>query len=197
MRDSTTALLNRLNSPYGPADTITESEVFLRVQEQIKQMARREMKRVRRVDATADTTGLVDEVFLKVRKKSQIWDSSDQFFSYAQHAMKRMVIDAWRRASSEKRGGGLQRVELNENMAVEEPNRDAFPKLHEVLALLKDKHPCVYEVIWLFYFQGLKQTEVSRQMGISTATVTRKLRFGENFLFMKLQNDGSANRIQL
>lgn len=193
MRDSTTALLNRLNSPYGPADANIEDEVFLRVQEQIKQMARREMKRVRSVDSTADTTGLVDELFLKVRKKSQVWDSSDQFFSYARLAVKRMVIDAWRRASTETRGGGFQRVELNENMAIAEPNRETFPKLHEVLALLKDNHPRVYEVIWLFYFQGLKQSEVSAQMGISTATVTRKLRFGENFLFMKLKNDGSAN----
>lgn len=192
MKDPTTTLLNCRSENRNPQQSEIEDEAFRRVAEALKKMAKAALGRIRRYDPTVDTTGVVDEVFVKLSKQSILWESRQHYLAYAQIAMKRIVINAWRRACAPKRGGGLQRVPLNEGIVVESSNSESFPHLDDAMELLSRESPRAHRITRLFYFDAVAQDEIAIQLNVSTATVTRDLRFGEAFLFAKLNDHGSS-----
>jgi RNA polymerase sigma factor (TIGR02999 family) len=66
---------------------------------------------------TLQATALVHEAYLRLVDvdKVQNWDSRGHFFAAAAEAMRRILVDNARRKKSAKRGGRLQRVELDED----------------------------------------------------------------------------------
>src|SRR5689334_16555379 len=63
---------------------------------------------------TLQPTALVHEAYLRLVdvEKAQHWDGRGHFFAAAAEAMRRILIDGARRRQSQKRGGGLKRIEL-------------------------------------------------------------------------------------
>src|SRR5438477_12745374 len=66
---------------------------------------------------TLQATALVHEAYLRLvdNEKAQQWDSRGHFFAAAAEAMRRILIESARRNKSSKRGGHLQRNELDED----------------------------------------------------------------------------------
>src|ERR1700685_4058457 len=71
-------------------------------------------------EQTLQATALVHEAYLRlVGGDSQPrWDGRGHFFAAAAEAMRRILIDQARRKKSEKAGGQLKRVELNDGVLV-------------------------------------------------------------------------------
>src|SRR5512139_4037289 len=64
---------------------------------------------------TLQATALVHEAYLRlVGAEAQTWDGRGHFFAAAAEAMRRILVESARRKQSEKRGGRLQRVDLDE-----------------------------------------------------------------------------------
>src|ERR1700731_90695 len=69
---------------------------------------------------TLQATALVHEAYLRLVDvdRTQQWNSRGHFFAAAAEAMRRILIDNARSKRSEKHGGGLRRVNLDEGDAL-------------------------------------------------------------------------------
>src|SRR6202051_950718 len=63
---------------------------------------------------TLDATALVHEAYLRLVdvEKAQHWNSRGHFFAAAAEAIRRILVEAARRKGREKRGGDLQRHDV-------------------------------------------------------------------------------------
>lgn len=119
---------------------------------------------------TLQPTALVHEAYVRlVGGKEQVpWSNRSHFFGAAGQAMRRILIDHAREKQSLKRGGELQRLELDDQIAVDPPPLDDLVALDEALHRLKEIAPKAVELVQLRYFAGLTAEEAADVMGIST-----------------------------
>ncbi len=105
---------------------------------------------------TLQATALVHEAYLQlVASKDQDWRSRGHFFGAAAEAMRQILIANARRKQRLKRGGGRQRVDLNEQeLAIEPPSEDVVA-LDEALVELEKTDKIKAELVKLRYFAGL------------------------------------------
>lgn len=132
---------------------------------------------------TLQATALVHEAYLRlVGAEAQSWDSRGHFFAAAAEAMRRILVENARRKQSEKRGGRLQRVDLNDgDIAVENPPDDLLA-LNEALEALAREDPATAEVVKLRYFAGLTLAQVAKIVGVSERTAARFWAYGRAWL---------------
>lgn len=122
---------------------------------------------------TLQATALVHEVYLRlVGEQSQDWRSRGHFFATAAQAMRRILIDSARRKKSLKRGGGRERVDLDEAMLVDERRMavDDLLALDEAIDNLSQADPKVADLVRLRFFAGLTGEQAAQALGISHNT---------------------------
>jgi len=117
-------------------------------------------------------TSLVHAVYLRwVKGKKVEATSREEFLGLAAHLMHEVLVDQARAAATLKRGGGAQRVLLEDgHLLVKRPRYDML-QLDEVLQRLKKLHDRQYRVVVMRFFAGMTQPEVARALGISERTV--------------------------
>ena len=105
-----TSLLNGA----GAGDPRAAADLLPLVYEQLRALAARKMRQ-ERPDQTLQATALVHEAYLRVvdAAKVQPWDNRWHFFAAAAEAMRRILLDNARGRGRLKRGGGLQRIDLD------------------------------------------------------------------------------------
>src|SRR5262245_25763882 len=124
---------------------------------------------------TLQPTALVHEAYLRLvgGEQAQHWDSRGHFFAAAAEAMRRILVEEARRKGRLKRGGALQRIDLDEvDMTVEGPPDDILA-LDEALTKFAQQHPEKAALVQLRYFAGLSVAEAAQALGISTSTGDR------------------------
>jgi RNA polymerase sigma factor (TIGR02999 family) len=141
---------------------------------------------------TLQATALVHEAYIRlVEAKDQNWNSSGHFFKAAAEAMRRILVENARRKRSLKRGGGRQRVELGESLAVEEFCPDDILALDDALEKLLNEDPAVADLVKLHYFAGLTLEEVAVIQGISRRTAVKHLTYARAWLHREMaKGDG-------
>ena len=143
---------------------------------------------------TLQATALVHEAYLRlVGGQAQSWDSQGHFFAAAAEAMRRILVENARRKSSEKRGGGRERVALERaEIPVDESAEDLLA-LDEALTALAQEDAATAEVVKLRYFAGLSPAQVGGILGISERTARRHWTYGRVWLLRALTRpDGPA-----
>ncbi len=137
---------------------------------------------------TLQPTALVHEAWLRLAGNGdQRWQSRAHFFGAAAEAMRRILVERARRKQRIKRGGGLERVEFDdENLASPVPDEDLLA-LDEALARLETTDPRASEVVKLCFFVGLTQEEAATQLGASISTVERTWAFARAWLYREMQ----------
>ena len=106
-----TLLLQRADE----GDVDAADELFRMVEQDLKKIAARRKQALPQVRYS--TMGLVDEVFCKLVGQQQTeWQAGDRrkFYGYASRKMHDLLIDAAKKASAVKHGGGVNHVELDE-----------------------------------------------------------------------------------
>jgi len=122
---------------------------------------------------TLQATALVHEVYLRlVGEKGQDWRNRGHFFATAAQAMRRILIDSARRKKSLKRGGGRDRIDLDEAALVDEQHKpvDDLLALDEAIDSLSQADPKVAELVKLRFFAGLTGEQAAKALGISHNT---------------------------
>ena len=101
------------------------------------------------------------------------WQNRAQFFGLAAQLMRHILVDHARSHHYAKRGGGAQRVPLEE-AAVLSPERGAeLVALDEALKRLETDYPRQCRIVELRYFGGLTVEETAEVMKVSSETVMR------------------------
>jgi RNA polymerase sigma factor (TIGR02999 family) len=139
---------------------------------------------------TLQPTVLAHEASLRLvtGENSQRWNSRGHFFGAAAEAMRRILVETARRRQSLKRGGGMQRVELEPVQTVTQEPQDELLALDEALTRLEARWPDKAQVVKLRSFAGLTIAEAARTMKVSEATAERHWTFARAWLHSQLKN---------
>ncbi len=138
-----------------------------------------------RSDHTLQPTALVHEAFLRLNAQSQDrWANREQFFAVVARMMRRVLVDAARRHSAEKRGGGAQRTTLS-GLFESGPEPEVLD-VHRALSELAALDARQARIVELRYFGGLSIEETARLEELSPATVKREWTSARAWLFRRL-----------
>ena len=139
---------------------------------------------------TIQTTGLVNEAYLKLVDQRQVdWQGRAHFFAIAAQVMRRILLDAARRRMREKRGGGAVQLVIDDlPVATRAAPVDAIDVLAIDRALrdLEQLDRDQAKMVELRFFGGLTIEETSAVLGVSPATVKREWAVAKGWLYRAL-----------
>ena len=143
---------------------------------------------------TLQATALVHEAYIRLVDvaEAQHWDSRGHFFAAAAEAMRRILVNRARDKNRLKRGGNLQRVNLDKvEIAADTPD-DELLALDEALERLADDNKKCAELVKMRFFAGLSAEDAAAALGISSSTADRYWAYARAWLFESLTSDGTA-----
>ncbi len=131
---------------------------------------------------TLQATALVHEAYLRLvgEEEPRSYKDRSHFFAAAAQAMRRILIDNARRKQAQKRGGGLQRQDL-ESVVAPEPDEELLA-LDEALEKLAVKDPQKAQLVELRYFAGLTGEQAAEVLGIAPSTADRHWAYARAWL---------------
>jgi RNA polymerase sigma factor (TIGR02999 family) len=114
-------------------------------------------------------------------------DDREHFFSFAAQMMRLILTDHARARMASKRGGGMERVPLHENLPWVSVNHEEMLDLELALEELAGFDARKVRVVELRYFLGCTADEAGEILRISKATVDRDLELARVWLFHRLK----------
>jgi RNA polymerase sigma factor (TIGR02999 family) len=142
---------------------------------------------------TLQPTALVHEAWLRLLGSENFtFKDRRHFFFAAAEAMRHILIDRARRKQTQRHGGQLERVELEEYELATPCPDDQLLTLNDALDRFALKHPLQAEVVKLRYFAGMTNEEVSRLMKISVTTARNYWAFSRAWLFDEIEKRRDA-----
>jgi len=137
---------------------------------------------------TLQATALVHDAYIRLVdvEKAQHWNSRRHFFAAAAEAMRRILVENARRKGQEKRGAGLQRIDLSEADPVNSITPEQLVIVDDSLGQLESQSAEVAAIFKLRFFMGYSVEEAAEMAGISRATAYRHWTFARAWLLNEL-----------
>jgi RNA polymerase sigma factor (TIGR02999 family) len=181
-----TALLRKWNE----GDRKALSSLASLAYDDLRNIAQRHLRRESRIH-TLQATGLVNELFLRLVRQTDINVSDRQhFYAFAAMMMRRILTDYARQTLSLKRPTGqAERVPLHDEIAWIDAGGKDMIDLDRALAELEILDPRKSRVIELRFFLGCTNQETAEILGVVRATVDRDLQFAKAWLGRRLLGD--------
>ncbi len=121
-----------------------------------------------------DTTGLVNDAYLRVAGAASLRDASPaQFLAYAARTMRSVIVDLARERMAARHGGDLVRMTLNTVVADGTPAGDEPLEVDGALRQLAELEPRLGQVVEMRYFGGFTEAEIGAALGVTERTVRR------------------------
>ncbi len=159
------------------------------VYRQLKQMASRYLRSNRKHE-TLQTTALVHEIYPRLLRVQQVsWSDSAHFYAMCARLMRRVLVEHARHHRREKRGGGLPILIFEETLHSADRRPPEVLQVEELLRQLAEHDIERARVVELRYFGGLAADEIAEVLGMSTATVQRRLRSARAWMKAFLTED--------
>lgn len=178
--------VTRLLQQWSGGDETALHKLMPLVYDELRRLARLYMRR-ERPGHTLETTAVVNEAYLRlIGQKGADWRSRAHFFAVSAQAMRHILVDYARQKYSDKRGGRLWKVALDEHADVAVAQSRELLALDHALQGLARLHPRRCRVVELRYFGGLNNREAGEVLGVSEVTVERDWRFARAWLFREL-----------
>jgi RNA polymerase sigma factor (TIGR02999 family) len=184
-----TELLRRVRE----GDAHAADELMPLVYSELRRIAGKYMRRERQ-DHTLQPTALVNEVYLKMFGNAAPYVADRvHFLAVASQIMRRILVDYARNRSTEKRGGGLHRIEAA-GLELGGDNADLVPllELDRAIDSLAIENPMLAEAIEMRYFGGLTAEEAAEATGRSVHSVRHDLRFAQAWLRRALAGEPAS-----
>jgi RNA polymerase sigma-70 factor, ECF subfamily len=185
-----TAEITTLLKAWSAGDAAALERLTPAVYAELRHRAHRYMSRERSGN-TLQTTALVNEAFLRLLDAVGLdWKDRAHFFAVCAQTMRRILVDAARARASAKRGGGAQRVDL-ENIAAVSSHRDReIVAIDDALKQLATLDPRKAKVIELRFFGGLSVEETAEALKLSPQSVMRDWKLAKAWLHRELSKIG-------
>lgn len=152
------------------------------VEAELRRLARRFMRR-ERGDHTLQTSALINEAYVKLVDQQNVhWQDRAHFFAVAAQIMRHILIDHARKHQYAKRGGGAEKVPLDEIDELSDQRAAELIAMDDALRDLATADPRKSQIIELRFFGGLSIEETAEVLDISPATVTREWRMARAWL---------------
>ena len=177
-----TILLQRVASGDADATERLAEAVYA----ELRRIATRLMVHERR-DHTLQATVLADEAYVNlIDQRDRTWQNRSHFFAVASQAMRRLLVDYGRRKRTLKRGGELQRIELDVPAIDPKGGYEEVLAVNEALDRLAAIDARQARIVELRYFGGLTEDETAEVLQISTRTVKRDWTVARAWLLAEL-----------
>ncbi len=170
------------------------SDLFIRLQFELRSIARRE-RRISRVGDTLSTTALINELYLKLSQSAVFEVTDDRHFTaLACNAIRQVILDEARTRCSAKRGGGIEKFDLEEDST---PNSEDIHfaqqtiDVSDAIEVLRKFRERQADVVVLRYFGGLSDAEIGDVLQIEQSTVRRDWLKARGWLFEKLSAENN------
>ncbi len=139
-------------------------------------------------DRTLQTTELVNEAYLRLIDARRVdWQNRAHFFAVAAQLMRRILVDSARSRQNLKRGGGAQKVSLDEALILSAERGRELVALDDALNALAATDARKSRVVELRYFGGLSVGETAEVLEVSADTVVRDWRFAKSWLAREME----------
>jgi RNA polymerase sigma factor (TIGR02999 family) len=162
------------------------------VHRELRRLARSYLRR-ERDGHTLQTDALVNEAYLHLIDLSRVaWRDRTHFFALAARLMRRILVDYARARQYQKRGGGAQRVPLDDLPDVSVARGADFAALDDALNALAAVDPRKAQVVELRFFGGLTAGEIAATIDVSEQTVLRDWRMAKMWLLRELSGPGTT-----
>ena len=159
------------------------------VHDELRRVARRHMAQ-ERAGHTLQATALVNEAYVRLIDVRQVnWQDRAHFFAMSSRLMRRVLVDFARSKGYQKRGGGAQKVSLDEALIVSsEPGADLVA-LDDALDALAAFDARKAQVVEMRFFGGLSVEETAEALKVSVDTVMRDWKLAKAWLLRELSGE--------
>src|SRR5437763_15438007 len=122
--------VTRVLSALSQGDPQAAEQLLPLVYQELRKLAAQKLAQ-EKPGQTLEATALVHEAYLRLVdvEKAQHWNSRAHFYAAAAEAMRRILVERARSNQRQKRGGGAQRQELDDQLL------GALDRVHELLAV--------------------------------------------------------------
>jgi len=152
------------------------------VHAELQRLAHRHMAR-ERPGHTLQTTGLVNEVYLRLVDVNQVrWQDRVHFFAVSSQLMRRILVDFARSRRYLKRGGGAQKVTFDEALIPSPKRGQDLVLLDDALNALERVDARKSRVVELRFFGGLSVEETAEVLKVSQETILRDWKLAKAWL---------------
>lgn len=141
---------------------------------------------------TIQATALVHEAYVRLTgpSASDRWDHRGHFFAAAAEAMRRILVDRARRKAAAKRGGELDRIDLDLDLTLAPEVTEDLVALDDALSRLEVEHPVAAGLVKLRYFAGLSLANAAAALELSERTAGRQWAFARAWLRRAVEGTG-------
>src|SRR5467141_965236 len=175
---SVTQLLEQWN--HGDREAL--DKLMPLIYEELHKMAKRYMSQ-QNPGHTLQTTALIHEAYLRmVKQKEKHFENRAHFFGVAAQAMRHILVDYARARQTDKRGGGVRPVSLEEAALVTQERAAELVAFDDALKELEELSKRQSRVVELRYFGGLSVEETATVLEVSSDTVMRDWSMAKTWL---------------
>lgn len=136
---------------------------------------------------TLQATALINEAFCRVGSIKTELESRSHFIGIVANIMRQILVDHARARNSQKRGGGVANVPIDDVPVAARSRSEDVIALDEVLASLEKTDPRKVRIAELVYFCGATHKEAAEALEISESTLLREMRMLKSLLSMQLR----------
>jgi RNA polymerase sigma factor (TIGR02999 family) len=147
-----------------------------------------------RKEHTLHTTDIVHESYLRLVGAEIDWNDRGHFYAIAAQVMRRILIDYAKGRNRDKRGGQMERVQLDTAFELSSPRHSNLLEVNEALERLTLRDKRKASIVELIVFGGLTYDEAAQTLGISAATLHRELKLAKAFLQRELTTERTSIR---
>jgi RNA polymerase sigma factor (TIGR02999 family) len=182
MPTSTPQEITTLLLAWGSGDRAALDQLMPLVHDELRRMAHRYLGR-ERAGHTLQSAALVNEAYSKLIGERQMdWQNRAHFFAVAAQVMRQILVDYARTRNRDRRGGGAQRVSLENALAVASEQSAELVALDDALHGLAAFDERKSRVAELRFFGGLSVEETAEVLQVSPVTVMREWRLAKAWL---------------
>ena len=184
--DSGTGEVTELLLAMGRGDASAMTRLVPLVHEELRRLARRQMRRERQ-GHTLQTTALVNEAYLRLIDVSRVeWKDRGHFYAMSAHLMRRVLVDHARSRRYQKRGGGAVVLPLDAASLIAADRPADLIALDEALTTLARVDERKSHVVEMRFFCGFSLSETAEALGVSVETVSRDWRLAKAWLLREV-----------
>jgi RNA polymerase sigma factor (sigma-70 family) len=194
--------VTRILAQFDSGDPAAADQLLPLVYEELRKLAAAKLAH-EKPGQTLQATALVHEAYLRLvgqesgrhddspearvaDQASVKWDSRGHFFAAAAEAMRRILVERARGKATDKRGGGLQRFDVDAIDVAAGATPEQLLAIDEALDKLSRDDPTAAEIVKLRYFAGMTVEQAAKATGISTPTAYRHWNYARVWLHSEL-----------
>lgn len=145
--------------------------------------------RLRREHAafSLQATDLVHEAYLRLMgDRHAPFEDRAQFFQFAAHAMRQILVDRARKRRAVKRGGDSPKLSMDQALDLAQASSGDILNLEEALSRLQifDSRQC--RVVEMKFFGGMPIEDIAKVLNVTERTVNRDWRMARAWLYKEL-----------